>query len=332
MKKRIGRRRFLSILRALSQLLFFLLLPGLFIGAFDGVRQLVTSAVRRSFDLPRLLPQMAEAVAVVPLTLAAGRFFCGWMCSFGALQDFLSAVSLKLLRRKFFVPERADRALKSLKYLLLAALIAVPAAGWNFFSPANPWSAFAALFEPGKLPSLPQAARGLLPGFLLLFGILLGSFFIPRFFRRYLCPLGAVLSLVSLPRIAVVANRAKTAKNAASARGNARWESPSAGKTPCARANASPVSAASPSARAETPSSRFRIPKSARRSPACWPLRPWRAFTARARRASGSSTPGARTRFPPPRFLRQTRLPRALFLPLILPKNRPEQFLHKTKG
>lgn len=204
MKKRIGRRRFLSILRALSQLLFFLLLPGLFIGAFDGVRQLVTSAVRRSFDLPRLLPQMAEAVAVVPLTLAAGRFFCGWMCSFGALQDLLSAVSLKLLRRKFFVPERADRALKSLKYLLLAALIAVPAAGWSFFSPANPWSAFAALFEFGKLPSLPQAARGLLPGFLLLFGILLGSFFLPRFFCRYLCPLGAVLSLVSLPRITVV--------------------------------------------------------------------------------------------------------------------------------
>ena len=45
-------------------------------------------------------------------TLLAGGGFCGWICPFGALQDFLNWLRGKLHIREVLVPQRLDRVLR----------------------------------------------------------------------------------------------------------------------------------------------------------------------------------------------------------------------------
>ncbi len=51
--------------------------------------------------------------------LLAGRFICGWLCLFGLLQELL----YKVPTPKLTVPEKIDRPLRKLKYLVLAVLV-----------------------------------------------------------------------------------------------------------------------------------------------------------------------------------------------------------------
>ena len=51
--------------------------------------------------------------------LLAGRFICGWLCLFGLLQELL----YKIPTPKLTVPEKIDRPLRKLKYLVLAVLV-----------------------------------------------------------------------------------------------------------------------------------------------------------------------------------------------------------------
>lgn len=196
------KRKPLRLIRAASQIAFFIFLPALYVSAFSGIKEIYLSIYQHRFNAAALLPQIVEIVAIVPVTILLGRFFCGWMCAFGAMGDFISMLSHKLLKRKWKISERADRLLKFAKYLWLIILVA---AVWSFGSKAlsasNPWDAFGMLLTPGSPPNLPYVAAHLAPALLLLLLIIGASFFVDRFFCRYLCPLGAIFSVVSKPRI-----------------------------------------------------------------------------------------------------------------------------------
>ena len=100
-------------LRAAVQAVFFVSMPGAFVAGFAGVRQLFlrigTGAVLQmdSFVLSLL--------GLCGFTILFGRFFCGYVCAFGSLGDFVYWVSglaqKKLLHRKqaFRLPEKAVR-------------------------------------------------------------------------------------------------------------------------------------------------------------------------------------------------------------------------------
>ena len=111
--------------------------------------------------------------------------FCGFLCPFGALQDFLTRVVPKGLRRKLPAPVQ-DRG-RYVKYgvmgiVVLPALVTQDQAVYQYFEP------FGTVFflSPSRL----------LWGIAL--AILVASLIIPRFYCRYLCPLGAALALGSL--------------------------------------------------------------------------------------------------------------------------------------
>ncbi|HHE48370.1 MAG TPA: 4Fe-4S binding protein [Candidatus Acetothermia bacterium] len=131
--------------------------------------------------------------------LVLGRGFCGWFCPFGTLNDLLSFRKVRFLR-----------ALSPLKFLILLGTVV---AAWRFSD-----TMFCKLCPAGGLEaSLPYLGLGIAelnaPFWLhmgTLGGILLGMVLISRFWCRYLCPMGALLSL--LGRFSLFGLRLESAK------------------------------------------------------------------------------------------------------------------------
>jgi len=140
-------------------------------------------------------PALMLMVAVTLLTvLIWGRVFCGYLCPFGALQDFITRVTPKRFHR--VMPRRVHRVLWNAKYVILAAILGLAIAG-------VPVSLYQYVEPFGTVFFLsPNLVLWLVAG-----SILVASAFVPRFYCRYVCPLGALLgvaSLVSPRRIARV--------------------------------------------------------------------------------------------------------------------------------
>lgn len=193
MKKKVSK---VQILRALSQLAFLFVLPALVGLAFGEIKLLYTSIADGTFTVTGFAGRFAFLIALVPLTILLGRFFCGWICAFGALNDFIYAVSRKVFRTGFKVSPRWDRVLKCTKYVLLAFIIVVQwTIGNAAFGQLSPWDAFT------SIPDIPESVSDNPIGFIVLALVVVGACFVERFFCRYICPLGAVLALSSMPRL-----------------------------------------------------------------------------------------------------------------------------------
>lgn len=186
----------LQLFRIIVQIAFLVLYPGLFILSFNQLGNIYSSLIKGNFNFIQAFPTITAAVTFIILTLVLGRFFCGWMCGFGAMNDFIYLLSNKVFKVKFKVNEKVDSVLKYVKYLVLIFVIAaIWTTGTHALSSTNPWSAFA------DITQFPGVLADYTIGFALLVLIAFGAFFIERFFCRYLCPLGAVFSIVSKLRI-----------------------------------------------------------------------------------------------------------------------------------
>ena len=195
MKKKISP---IQIVRAFIQLIAFVTVPALFITIFSSIGGIITSIAGGSFVLLDNLGRLVLILGVFLITLVWGRFFCGFICSFGAMQDLLNSIG-KLIPFKVKVHEKADKWLKLLKYAVLA-FVAVGVWGFSVTGDTvwSPWTVFGIYSSLSGWSSLKYFLT--LGGALLLL-IIIGSLFIERFFCRYLCPLGALFSLVARFRI-----------------------------------------------------------------------------------------------------------------------------------
>jgi len=131
------------------------------------------------------LPLMIMVVFTVIALLLFGRIFCGFLCPFGALQDFIDRIVPARFKRE--LPTPLHRGGLKAKYVILAIILLPALAGseasiYQYFEP------FGTVFF--LSPSL------------LLWSIagafLLASVVVPRFYCRYACPLGASLAIASL--------------------------------------------------------------------------------------------------------------------------------------
>jgi ferredoxin len=138
--------------------------------------------------------------AIVVLGIVLSRFFCGWLCAFGALQGVFGALGKKLFGRRFVVPAKLDKVLRYAKYVALAAIVFLTwRAGELVIRPYDPLAAYGHLAA-GFSALWAEFAVGLV----LLVATLLFSMLYERAFCKYLCPLGAfnaILSRVPLLRI-----------------------------------------------------------------------------------------------------------------------------------
>ncbi len=149
-----------------------------------------------------------------------GRLLCGWACPFGFVQDLIS----RLGKKKTNVDHRTHQKAKNTKFIFLVITLAVslslatalflgigeafrealgPFANGVFYTISPNESFF------GDIPNLlAEASRGSLSlgitaNYLLFFSLfllaftLIGAYKIPRFWCRYLCPLGAFMGILA---------------------------------------------------------------------------------------------------------------------------------------
>jgi uncharacterized protein with FMN-binding domain len=183
-----------KILRIIVQILFFIFLPGLVGMAFSEVKILFTDLFNANFI--NILTDCTLFIVLALSTMILGRFFCGWMCMFGTYNDLINLIGKRIFKINFQPNEKVDEILKYFKYLVLifigffvwTAIITIPEG-------SSPWDALVQLTNPG------YAFNNYLIGLIILFIITIGDLFIERFFCRYLCPLGAIFSLLAKARI-----------------------------------------------------------------------------------------------------------------------------------
>jgi ferredoxin len=126
------------------------------------------------------------------IALIFRRSFCGLICPFGAIQECFGKLGQGLFKKKFIMPEKLDKPLRYLKYVILVITVfyAWKTAGL-WMAPYDPWSAYAHLPE-GLGSVWAESAVGLI----ILLITVVGSLVYDRFFCKYLCPMGAFYAIV----------------------------------------------------------------------------------------------------------------------------------------
>lgn len=200
-KKTVKRKKrfpVFSFIRIAMQILFFVWMPSLYFSFFSSLSELIVSIAQGTFTWGGLWPVIMPLAVVVPVTILFGRYFCGWMCAFGSLTDWVYKIFSPLVNPNLRFTKKTDKYLKFVKYAVLLALLVLGSlAGSLSLSAMSPWDAFGMLFTVGVAPALVFVVRSLMPGLVLLILILMASAFTERFFCRYLCPMGAFFALTS---------------------------------------------------------------------------------------------------------------------------------------
>lgn len=179
--------------RAVIQLLYFLLIPSAYTAAFNGVKYIFTQMGAKSHL--ELTSFVVTLIALFLFTVVFGRFFCGFTCAFGSLGDAVRAfyVFICKKRKKKPVTMKASvvKYLQAVKYVVLVLLVVSCYTGvYSKTRGMSPWDVFSMLHAGNfKL-------GGYIVGLVLLVLILVGMAFQERFFCRVLCPMGAVFSIL----------------------------------------------------------------------------------------------------------------------------------------
>ncbi|MDK2790846.1 MAG: ferredoxin-type protein NapH [Methanothermococcus sp.] len=159
----------IQILRKISQTFFFiraLVVAGFYLSIIGFIVRFILSGNA----------YINVKIVIIILAIIAGRVFCGWMCPFGFLFDLVYQARVKISRLKKLptVPEHIHNKLKYFKYVVLVSIIVL--------AYVLGVRAFIDLYEFSYL---------LLALFLVL------GFIYPRFFCKYVCPVGALLSILA---------------------------------------------------------------------------------------------------------------------------------------
>ena len=197
--------------------MFFLLAPSSFATGFMGLKTLLMQInvmnTHRGYDF-EVMSFTVFLVLLLALTVVLGRFFCGYVCSFGLLGDAVyaagNALAKKLGIKRKPLPAKLELVLRGIKYVVLVGICAAVLMG--FYTTINnnsPWTVF------GKLANL-SVSNVTAVGAVLLGLVVLGMLLKERFFCEFLCPLGALFSILpTLPTGRMRRQRPKCRKNCA---------------------------------------------------------------------------------------------------------------------
>ena len=175
------------------------------------------------FAAREIIPRALWSLITLGTTLFIGRFFCAYVCPMGASIDFLD---LLFFRKKKRVGLKTGASLRKVKYILLIIFISAALAGLSLAFLMDPMALLTRFYTFFLYPltitlinlffdlvrplfqalgwitlshlHYPQPVFYMAAITLVIFGgIIALNRLTPRFWCRYLCPLGALLSLVS---------------------------------------------------------------------------------------------------------------------------------------
>ena len=190
------------------------------LGAFDVFQQMLSAG---------LFPFLVFGITLV-IGAVFGRMLCGWVCPFGFFQDLMRLVPVK----KWRISKPLNKGLRDIRAVIFwAAIIIASFLGYkeligesiagNFgdfgkqpWTPLNPAATlFVMFFYVGFSQLYPGGAEGIgweNWGFMfyfrivILLAVVILSMFVPRFYCRYVCPIGysmgftAKYSLIGIAR------------------------------------------------------------------------------------------------------------------------------------
>lgn len=119
--------------------------------------------------------------------------FCGWLCPFGALQEFIAKAAAWSGVPKLRIASPIDARLKLIKYAVLAATMIAALYSTAATDKIVEIEPFKTAITLGFVRSWPFVAFAL--------GLLLANIFVYKMFCRYLCPLGGGLALLGRVRL-----------------------------------------------------------------------------------------------------------------------------------
>lgn len=158
-------------------------------GGWNALKEYLTDS---SYEFEGISKSIALTIALVVMAIVGGRFFCGWICPIGAIQDFSTWVGSKMGIKRFQGIGKRNSNPLFFKYPILLTILLLSIFGYGaIIAELSPWRALLSITR------LPMSWKDIAIGIIILIVISILSMFISRFFCRYLCPLGAAQTLFS---------------------------------------------------------------------------------------------------------------------------------------
>ena len=144
------KKQYSKVIKIVIQILFFLWIPESFAASLYAVKKLIHAVSVMDFTYAR--EPVLLLLETVVTTAVFGRYYCGYICSFGAAQDLSYDLGNLIrkqtkYRKKRMLSVKTDKILSKLKYPVLV-IVAVSAV-WkkNLLDVISPWKGFASLLS-----------------------------------------------------------------------------------------------------------------------------------------------------------------------------------------
>ena len=160
---------------------------------FTGVLQALIGHRSLEFLLYDPMTVTLWVFTFVSLFIWGRGTFCGWLCPFGALQEFTGKLAQTLKLPQLKIRRTTDARLKLLKYVVLAAILASAVFSAGLTDKLVEVEPFKTAITLNFIRSWPFVLYAV--------GLLVASMFVYKFFCRFLCPFGAGLAVLGRFRV-----------------------------------------------------------------------------------------------------------------------------------
>lgn len=153
----------------------------------------VATEFRPDFFMMEPLIVIISGFVGVGLFLWGRAIFCGWLCPFGALQELLNKFAQLIRLPQIIVPHVLQERLFAVKYVIFLGLLVLLFVDFNLAmqgTQVEPFKTAITFRFDAPWPAVTYA--------LILLGI---GLFVERFYCRFICPLGAGLSILGRVRM-----------------------------------------------------------------------------------------------------------------------------------
>ena len=153
---------------------------------FGGMQALGSYLISQALSCTMTSAQIVMGVVLFIGVLLFSKLFCSFICPIGTISEWLGTIGDKF-KMRYTIKGVADKALRSLKYILLFITVYYTLQSNELFCKKfDPYYAIASGFDTDVV---------LLYAIISIAVAILGSIFIRLFWCKYLCPLGAISNI-----------------------------------------------------------------------------------------------------------------------------------------